>query len=307
MADRQIQRDCEPAVIPIVEIDEGSGFCFGVVNAIRSVEKELEKSKETLYCLGDIVHNSQEVERLEARGMRTISYQDLEQLRDAKVLLRAHGEPPSIYRMAERQHLKIVDATCPVVLALQRRIRRAYDSTREICAQIVIFGQRGHAEVNGLVGQCEGDALVIENPQEIESIDRERPVLLFSQTTKGLEDYAQIIELIGQWLKPGVSFEHYDTICRQVSNRIPHIREFAAKHGLVLFVAGKKSSNGRVLFAHCQDSNPRSVFLSSPEELSIEQLMPIPRSIGICGATSTPKRQMEAMAEAVKEILACGS
>ncbi len=302
-----LSRDHGVTMVPEIEIDEGSGFCFGVVNAIRSVERELDSSGETLYCLGDIVHNGREVERLEGRGMRTISYADLQELSDAKVLLRAHGEPPSVYRMAEERGLRIVDATCPVVLALQRRIRDAYQSSVGERAQIVIYGQRGHAEVNGLVGQCEGNAVVIESPAEIELIDKSRPVLLFSQTTKSLEGYAKIIEMIGQRLDAGLRFEHYDTICRQVSNRIPHIREFAASHELIFFVAGRKSSNGKVLFEHCRNANPRSVFLSAPEELTAKHLTPLPRTIGICGATSTPKHQMIAMAEAVKRMITCGN
>lgn len=287
---------------PAIEIDEGSGFCFGVVNAIKAAEQELATSSETLYCLGDIVHNSEEVARLESKGLKTIDYEDLNKLSNCKVLFRAHGEPPKVYELAKKRNIELKDATCPVVLALQKRIRKKYEESRKENAQIVIYGQKGHAEVNGLIGQCNGDAIVIEHIEEINRIDPSRPVILFSQTTKSLDTYDQIGKEIKNRLNEGVSFKQFDSICRQVSNRIPHIREFSANHELVFFVAGKKSSNGKVLFSHCKEANPRSIFLSSAKELTKEMLNPIPKNIGICGATSTPKRQMEELEQKLNEI-----
>ncbi|ATR99815.1 4-hydroxy-3-methylbut-2-enyl diphosphate reductase [Porphyromonas gingivalis F0569] len=289
-------------MIPI-EIDSGSGFCFGVVNAIRHAEKQLEKSSDKLYCLGDIVHNTLEVERLGKKGLETIDYDAFSRLRGAKVLLRAHGEPPEIYRMAGENGVTIIDATCPVVLRLQNKIKSRYEATRSLGAQVVIYGKRGHAEVNGLVGQTEGTAIVIESEEELDRIDYTRPVILFSQTTKSLEGFGQIIDSISTRMQPGVTFEHHDTICRQVANRIPHIGAFATAHELVFFVAGEKSSNGKVLFGHCLAANPRSIFISSPEVIVPDMLVPLPASIGICGATSTPRWQMEEVASHIKALL----
>lgn len=290
-------------MMPLIEIDESSGFCFGVVNAIKAAEQELEGSSDTLYCLGDIVHNSEEVSRLESKGLRTINYDDLNNLSHCKVLLRAHGEPPHVYALAQEKGIEIKDATCPVVLALQKKIRNKYNSSREENAQIVIYGQKGHAEVNGLIGQCNGDAIVIEKVEEVEEyIDPKRPVILFSQTTKSLDLYEAVGKAIRKHLQKECNFHQFDTICRQVSNRIPHIGEFASAHELVFFVAGRKSSNGKVLFSHCKTANPRSIFLSSANELELSMLDPLPKSIGICGATSTPKRQMEELEQRLRNI-----
>lgn len=289
-------------MIPI-EIDEGSGFCFGVVNAIRQAEEQLDNSQDKLYCLGDIVHNTLEVERLGNRGLETIDYNTFFKLQGKKVLLRAHGEPPHIYRAAKENNLSIVDATCPVVLRLQNQIKSRYEGSRHLDAQVVIYGKRGHAEVNGLVGQTDGMAIVIENEEELDKIDYSKPVILFSQTTKSLDGFRHIIECIASRIEPGVTFDHHDTICRQVANRIPHIEAFAAAHELVFFVAGEKSSNGKILFKHCQDVNPRSIFISSPEAITPAMLNPMPSNIGICGATSTPRWQMETVAARVKDLL----
>ncbi len=286
-----------------IEIDSMSGFCFGVVNAIENAERELANSQETLYCLGDIVHNSKEVERLGQMGLNTIDYEAFYRLRSQKVLLRAHGEAPRIYQLAQEQGLTIVDATCPVVLRLQKKIKQRYQDLKAEAAQIVIYGKRGHAEVNGLVGQTEDTAIVIENLSELDKLDYERPVVLFSQTTMSLDGFGQVIAEIEKHMADGVLFEHHDSICRQVANRIPHIKEFAHKHDLVFFVAGKKSSNGKVLFQHCREANPRSTFISSPSEIVSEMLLPAPRSIGICGATSTPKWQMSEVAERLRQLL----
>lgn len=199
--------------------------------------------------------------------------------------------------------MTIIDATCPVVLRLQNKIKSRYEATRSLGAQVVIYGKRGHAEVNGLVGQTEGTAIVIESEEELDKIDYTRPVILFSQTTKSLEGFGQIIDSISTRMQPGVTFEHHDTICRQVANRIPHIGAFATAHELVFFVAGEKSSNGKVLFGHCLAANPRSIFISSPEVIVPDMLVPLPASIGICGATSTPRWQMEEVASHIKALL----
>lgn len=268
-----------------IEIDKGSGFCFGVTTAISKAQEVLLKDGH-LYCLGDIVHNSNEVERLGRIGLETITHEQLAQLHDVKVLLRAHGEPPETYETARRNNIEIIDATCPVVLKLQQRINKTYNTEHQ--PQIVIYGKRGHAEVNGLVGQTKGSALVIENVDEIDKIDYSRDIYLYSQTTKSLQGFKTIVEEINKRLQPGVRFESYDTICRSVANRIPQIREFAQQHELILFVCGSKSSNGRILFAECLDANPNSHLISNESEIDPEWLKD-KENIGICGATSTPR------------------
>lgn len=281
-----------------VEIDEGSGFCFGVTTAIRKAEEELAKG-ETLYCLGDIVHNGQECERLKQLGLITINHEEFARLHRAKVLLRAHGEPPETYRIAEANELTLIDATCPVVLRLQQRIKREADSTPAgQDKQIVIFGKNGHAEVLGLVGQTEGKAIVIERLEEAEGLDFSRDIRLYSQTTKSLDEFRRIVAYIQDHIHPGATFEYYDTICRQVANRMPNIRKFAAAHDLIFFVCGHKSSNGKILYGECRSVNPRSYQIDGPEEIDTS-LLTTPSSIGICGATSTPKWLMEACKERI--------
>ena len=283
-----------------VEIDVHSGFCFGVVTAIKSAESELANT-ETLYCLGDIVHNSLEVERLQKAGLVTIDHSDLERLTNAKVLLRAHGEPPSTYETAKRNNITIVDATCPVVLRLQQKIRKCYLSTRTQNTQVVIYGKKGHAEVNGLVAQTEGDAVVVEKLEDLDMLDYGRNISLFSQTTKSLEGFREIVNEIKSRTAPNVNFEYYDTICRQVANRLPMIKEFASKHDYVYFVAGKKSSNGKVLFEESKKSNPNTFFISDASEINV----PLPedvKTVGVCGATSTPKWLMEEVAKKIKDL-----
>ncbi len=284
----------------IVEIDKGSGFCFGVVNAINHAEKELVNT-DVLYCLGDIVHNSLEVERLEAMGLRTIDHDDFTRLKDVKVLLRAHGEPPSTYKVAQENHIQIVDATCPVVLQLQKRIHRCYQETQNSHTQLVIYGKKGHAEVNGLVGQTEGTAIVVEKIEDLDRLDFTRDIALFSQTTKSLDGFRQVVAEIEKRIAPNVQFNYHDTICRQVANRLPNIQKFAAEHDWVYFVAGKKSSNGKMLFEECRKANPHSCFISSAEEIT-DRLPDFVSTVGICGATSTPKWLMEKIAEKVKEL-----
>ncbi len=274
-----------------IEIDKESGFCFGVVTAIHKAEEELAQGG-TLYCLGDIVHNSREVERLKAMGLITINHEEFAQLKNVKVLLRAHGEPPETYEIARQNNIEIIDATCPVVLRLQKRIKQAYTQEDPHRKQIIIYGKNGHAEVLGLVGQTNGEAIVIEKLEEAERLDLSKNICLYSQTTKSLDEFGQIVEYIKSHLSPEVTFEYFDTICRQVANRIPNIRKFAASHDLIFFVSGKKSSNGKMLFAECLKVNPNSHLIDSTEEIDI-QLLPGTSSIGICGATSTPKWLME--------------
>lgn len=272
-----------------IEIDAASGFCFGVTTAIRKAEEELHEGNR-LYCLGDIVHNGKEVERLRSLGLITINHERFSTLQNAKVLLRAHGEPPATYEMARRNHIEIIDATCPVVLQLQKRIRREYERPEH--PQIAIFGKRGHAEVLGLVGQTEGNALVIDHEEDIWQLDFKRDICLFSQTTKSLEAFREVVRQIESCIESPATFRYFDTICRQVSGRLPHMLEFAARHDAILFVSGKKSSNGRALYEACRSVNARSYFVEGPAEINFEWLGGI-STVGICGATSTPKWLME--------------
>lgn len=282
-----------------VEIDEGSGFCFGVTTAIRKAEEELQKG-DTLYCVGDIVHNGRECERLKGLGLITIGHEELETLQNARVLLRAHGEPPETYETAERNHIEIIDATCPVVLRLQKRIKQEYDNQDgNRRKQIVIFGKNGHAEVLGLVGQTHGEAIVIENLEEARKLDFTQDIRLYSQTTKSLDEFREIVAYISQYISPQATFLYYDTICRQVANRMPDIRKFAASHDLVFFVCGHKSSNGKILFHECLSVNPNSYRIDRPEAIDISLLTDNVTSVGICGATSTPKWLMEACRDAI--------
>lgn len=285
-----------------IEIDSESGFCFGVVTAIRKAEEELAKSG-TLFCLGDIVHNSGEVERLQDKGLRTITHDDLSQLRNVKVLLRAHGEPPSTYRTASANGIEIIGATCPVVLKLQQRIKALYDNSEpDERPQIVIYGKVGHAEVNGLVGQTEGHAIVVEDIAGLDLVDFGRPVALYSQTTKSLEGFNAIIAEIERRMQPGVEFRYFDTICRQVSNRVDRLRRFARGKDVVLFVAGAKSSNGKILFGHCLDENPRTHLLADESGLRGEWFDGA-STVGICGATSTPRWLMERVRDSLANLL----
>lgn len=283
----------------IVEIDKGSGFCFGVVTAIQKAEEELSKGG-ILYCLGDIVHNSREVERLEELGLKTINHDEFKQLKNAKVLLRAHGEPPETYRIAQENNIEIIDATCPVVLRLQKRIKQSYQTNDEPDKQIVIYGKTGHAEVLGLVGQTDGQAIVIEKAEEVSRLNLNRGVRLFSQTTKSLDEFRQIVDYIKDNITPTATFEYADTICRQVANRMPKLREFAASHDLIFFVSGKKSSNGKVLFAECLQVNPNSHLIDCETDIDL-QLLKEAKSIGVCGATSTPKWLMEKISGYIEE------
>lgn len=283
-----------------IEIDNGSGFCFGVTTAIQKAEEELAKGTK-LYCLGDIVHNGMECERLRKMGLITINHDEMSQLHHVKVLLRAHGEPPETYELARQNNIEIIDATCPVVLQLQRRIKKQYDTNESSCSQIVIFGKEGHAEVLGLVGQTAGNAIVIEHFDDVKQLDFSRDIYLYSQTTKSLDEFHRIILYIQEHISPDATFRSFDTICRSVANRMPNISQFATKHDLILFVCGRKSSNGKVLFNECLRINPNTHLIEGPEEIDSQWLDGI-KTIGICGATSTPKWLMEQCRDALLSL-----
>ena len=292
-----------------ISIDEHSGFCFGVTRAIQAAESELEKG--SLYCLGDIVHNGQEVGRLEMKGLATIDYDDLRTLpAHSRVLLRAHGEPPSTYWIAQQRGIEVIDATCPVVKKLQDRIRACYEAHKNdeaVPPQIVIYGKPGHAEVIGLQGQTNNTAIVIENTHQLDRLDFTRAIYLFSQTTKSVEGFQELVESIELKIKNyelKIKFEYHDTICRNVANRVKELQAFAKANDIVFFVGGTKSSNAKVLFNHCKEANERTYFVSNAEEIddfkfqisNLSNTNP-DLKIGICGATSTPLWLMEAVSE----------
>lgn len=279
-----------------VTIDPGSGFCFGVTTAINKAQEELARGGK-LYCLGDIVHNNEEVNRLHSLGMETITHQQMASLNNSRVLLRAHGEPPSTYKIAQKNNIEIIDATCPVVLQLQKRVKECYDKAGDKI-QIVIYGKRGHAEVNGLVGQTDGNAIVIEHVNEIETLDFNKDIALFSQTTKSIDGFKSMCEAISNRIKSPAKLTCHDTICRQVANRVERLIEFAQSHDLILFVSGSKSSNGRILFNECSGVNVNTYMISSEDEVDPMWLKNI-RSVGICGATSTPRWLMEKVKDAI--------
>lgn len=284
-----------------IEIDGGSGFCFGVTTAIKKAEEELAKGTK-LYCLGDIVHNSMEVERLEQIGLVTINHEQMKQLRNVKVLLRAHGEPPETYELAKRNNIEIIDATCPVVLALQRRIKMQFEKsiTTPGNASIVIFGKKGHAEVLGLVGQTNSRAIVIDKFDDVKKLDFSNDIYLYSQTTKNLDEFHKIICYIQDHISSTATFRSFDTICRQVANRMPNISTFASRHDVIIFVAGRKSSNGKVLFQQCLSVNANAHQVESADEINMDWFSGA-STVGICGATSTPKWLMEECRDAIKK------
>ncbi|MBE6297682.1 MAG: 4-hydroxy-3-methylbut-2-enyl diphosphate reductase [Bacteroidales bacterium] len=280
-----------------IEIDDHSGFCFGVTTAIKKAEEEL-LAGGTLYCLGDIVHNSIECDRLKQLGLVTIDHETYRNLHNAKVLLRAHGEPPETYEIAKRNNLELIDATCPVVLKLQQRIKKKWQDTANEERQIIIHGQAGHAEVLGLVGQTHGEAIVIENTSQLDRIDKSKNTYIYSQTTKSLEGYKQIVEAIKKSVAQEKECESFNTVCGQVANRMNGIGDFAKSHELIFFVCGKKSSNGKILFNECKRVNPNSHQIEGPEDIDFTLTNDV-ASIGICGATSTPKWLMENCKQAV--------
>ena len=284
-----------------VVIDPHSGFCFGVVYAIQMAEEELDRTGK-LFCLGDIVHNNMEVERLRSKGLEIIDHDRLKSLHDCKVLIRAHGEPPATYQIAIKNNIELIDASCPVVLKLQNRVRASYEDIDEDDGQIVIYGESGHAEVNGLVGQTDQKAVIVKTEEDLKKVDFSKPIHLFSQTTKSTAGFAAMQKMLEEKIveKKG-SFEEgdlitNDTLCRQVSNREPHLKRFASSYDVVLFVSGKKSSNGKALFTFCQSINEKSYFISDTTEINPEWFEGV-NSVGICGATSTPMWLMQNVAD----------
>jgi 4-hydroxy-3-methylbut-2-en-1-yl diphosphate reductase len=289
-----------------VAIDSNSGYCFGVEFAIQMAEDEMQDS-DALYCLGDIVHNDKEVERLAKKGLKVINQEELKELRDCKVLIRAHGEPPETYQTALKNNIELVDASCPVVLKLQNRVKNAYDKMHRQNGQIVIYGKNGHAEVVGLAGQTEGNSIIITSEEDLDKLDYSRPITLFSQTTKSTEGYYKIKTLIEERIRKKKGslaeddFNPNDSICRQVSNREPQLARFSAEHDMVLFVSGKKSSNGKALYEVCKSVNPNSYFIEDENEIIPEWFSGC-SSVGICGATSTPMWLMEKVARFVEHF-----
>ena len=288
-----------------IEIDNQSGFCYGVVKAIQKAESTLEQAG-TLYCLGDIVHNNAEIQRLETLGLVTINHAQLAELKNCKVLIRAHGEPPSTYALAKQNNIELIDASCPVVLKLQERIRKGYEQSNNEATQVVIYGKQGHAEVIGLVGQVPGNAIVVSHPDDIAQLNFTQPILLFSQTTKGLDGFQLIGKLIRKKMEQAlgttdVPLTVNDTICRQVSSRVPRLMEFSNMHDIIVFVSGKSSSNGKQLYEICKTHNPNTYMIADASELD-KQWFVHAASVGICGATSTPKWLMEEVAEAIRQF-----
>lgn len=290
-----------------VTIDKNSGYCFGVEFAIQMAEDEMEE-EPILYCLGDIVHNDMEVKRLHEKGLRIIDREQLSALQDCKVLIRAHGEPPETYQLALENNIELIDASCPVVLKLQNRVKNAYDSARKQNGQIVIYGKKGHAEVIGLSGQTRDEAIIITTEEDLDKLDYTRPITLFSQTTKSTDGFYRMKELIQQRIDEAgkgaldvVDFQANDSICRQVSNREPQLQRFAQDHDVILFVSGKKSSNGRALYQVCKTNNENSYFIENESELNPTWFEEA-RSVGVCGATSTPLWLMERVADHVRGI-----
>ncbi|KAA5548403.1 4-hydroxy-3-methylbut-2-enyl diphosphate reductase [Adhaeribacter rhizoryzae] len=287
-----------------ITIDKNSGYCFGVEFAIQMAEDEMANVPE-LYCLGDIVHNSMEVNRLYKKGLRIIDRDQLKELHDCKVLIRAHGEPPETYQLALKNNIELIDASCPVVLKLQNRVKHAYDDMRAQNGQIVIYGQQGHAEVIGIAGQTHDEAIIVTTEADLDKIDFTRPVTLFSQTTKSTKGFynikAQIEERIAQAKGDLTEFDANDSICRQVSNREPQLNKFATEHDVIVFVSGKKSSNGKALYSVCQQVNSRSYFVENEDELDPAWFQGY-QSVGICGATSTPMWLMQQVADSIQAL-----
>lgn len=289
-----------------VTIDQNSGYCFGVEYAIQIAEDSMEQTTE-LYCLGDIVHNDMEVKRLHKKGLRVIDHDQLKELHDCQVLIRAHGEPPETYATALQNNIELIDASCPVVLKLQNRVKHAFDKMNDKNGQVVIYGKKGHAEVIGLAGQTNNEAIIVAEEADLDKIDYSRPVVLFSQTTKSTNGFyyikSKIEERYGDRSKVNSEecFEAHDSICRQVSNREPRMKIFSKEHDVLLFVSGKKSSNGKALYQVCKNNNERSYFIENSSEVNSEWFQEHD-SVGICGATSTPMWLMEDVAKSLSEI-----
>jgi len=287
-----------------ITIDAYSGFCFGVVYAIEMAESIL-KNDGSLYCLGDIVHNNKEVERLNSLGLKIIEHNDLHDLRDCKLLIRAHGEPPETYDLALKNNIELLDASCPVVLKLQHQIKAGYEEIKQIDGQVIIFGKEGHAEVVGLLGQTNNNAIVVASVEDLEKIDFAKPIYIYSQTTKSPKAYQDIVLEIEKKVKTqnnsDVKYIVHDTLCRQVSGREPQLKKFSNTNDVIIFVSGKKSSNGKMLYQSCKKENPNSYFISDIDELKSDWFVDA-NLVGICGATSTPRWLMESVEKAIKEI-----
>jgi 4-hydroxy-3-methylbut-2-enyl diphosphate reductase len=290
----------------VVEVDEKSGFCFGVQNAVRIAEEALTRG-EKVYSLGPIVHNDMEMERLSTLGLVSITHEEFRKLKNCRVLIRAHGEPPETYKIARKNNITIIEATCPIVKKLQSRIRETQTTSHLCKGQIVIFGKPGHAEVVGLLGQTSGEGILVSGPEDLKKIDMTKPVCLFSQTTMSVRDYKVIADMIRTGMvekgaeDPDSLLRVFNTICGQVSNREPHLREFAKVHNVIIFVSGKESSNGKLLFDVCKNVNPNTYFVSSTDEIDRMWFEGM-GTVGICGATSTPKWLIEKIRDMIREI-----
>lgn len=291
-----------------VTIDEKAGYCFGVEYAIQMAEQEMDEDG-TLYCLGDIVHNSMEVERLNKKGLRIIDREQLNKLQNCKVLIRAHGEPPETYKTAIENNIELIDASCPVVLKLQNRVKHAFDKVKKLDGQVVIYGKKGHAEVIGLNGQTNNSAIIVTTIEDLDQLDFSRPITLFSQTTKSTKGFYEIKNEIERRQKEAMNeekleeiyFDANDSICRQVSNREPQMNKFSQQNDVIVFVSGRKSSNGKSLFNVCLRNNPRSYFVENEEEVEPNWFNPNER-VGISGATSTPTWLMEKVAQHIRNL-----
>ena len=287
-----------------ITIDKYSGFCFGVVYAIQMAE-DILKNEDSLYCLGDIVHNNKEVERLNAIGLKIINHDDLKNLNDCTVLIRAHGEPPETYNIALKNNIQLLDASCPVVLKLQHQIKEGYEQIKEIDGQVLIFGKEGHAEVTGLVGQTKGDAIIVTTLEDLEKVDFTKSIYIYSQTTKSPKAYQAITQEIEKRVKLSANeklkYIVHDTLCRQVSGREPQLKQFSIENDVVVFVSGQKSSNGKMLFQSCKEENQNSYFISDTNELKADWFLKA-NTVGICGATSTPRWLMENVQESIKNF-----
>ncbi len=284
-----------------VDIDSSSGFCFGVVKAVEKAETYLASNPQ-LYSLGDIVHNASEVQRLEHMGLDTLSPEKLSTITNTTVLFRAHGEPPASYQQAKAQNIQVIDATCPVVIKLQQRIQHAWESMKAINGQIVIYGKKGHPEVIGLLGQTNNEAILVETIDDLILIDFNRPIELFSQTTKSIDGFQLMVATIKSRLKPDINFVSHDTICRQVANRTPRMAIFAATHDVILFVGGAKSSNAQVLFSECKKANKQSYFINDSSDIDPNWFLDN-QSVGVCGATSTPQWLLKQVADKVESLI----
>jgi len=282
-----------------IEIDQNSGFCFGVQRAISKAEELLAKG-EQVHALGEMVHNHEEVARLTNLGMKTISVTDIDHLQDQKILIRTHGEPPSTYQKLTGNKNTIIDATCPVVLKLQSRVKNSFDEIQKVNGQLIIFGKQGHAEVVGLNGQTGNRTIVVSNANDLDQIDFSRPIELYSQTTMPLDAFNDLVDEIKISAKSDVVT--HNTVCRQVSNRVPRLKVFSAQHEVILFVSGKQSSNGKLLYEVCKSINPKTYFIPSPDELNKQWFNQV-ETVGICGATSTPQWLMEKVRDRILQLI----